>query len=158
MTGSLVQKIQAEVSRIQHSVAHYVLLPDLGEDEAQAMRQSVAEQGALTSGFMLMCALSAGIATLGLLQSSVAVVIGAMIISPLMAPIAALGLGFASLDGHRIRDAARVVVIGAAIGILTGLLITWISPIRNATPEIIGRTQPTLLDLAIALLSGIAGG
>lgn len=154
----MVDPIKSAISRLRQGVAHYALLPDLGPDEAQAMRQAVAAQGELTSGYMLMCALSAGIATLGLLQSSAAVVIGAMIISPLMAPIAALGFGFASLDGHRIRDAARVVVIGAMIGIVTGLLVTWISPIRNATPEIIGRTQPTLLDLAIALLSGIAGG
>jgi uncharacterized hydrophobic protein (TIGR00271 family) len=75
-----------------------------------------------------------------------------------MSPIAALGFGFASIDGQRIRDAARVVLVGAAIGILTGVLITWLSPIRNATPEILARTQPTLLDLAVALFSGVAGG
>ena len=81
-----------------------------------------------------------------------------MLISPLMNPIAALGFGFASIDGHRIRDAVRVVIVGAVIGILTGMVITWLSPIRNATPEILARTQPTLLDLAVALFSGIAGG
>lgn len=99
-----------------------------------------------------------GIATLGLLQSSTAVVIGAMLISPLMSPIAALGFGFASIDGQRIRDAAKVVLVGALIGIATGMLLTLISPIRTATPEILARTEPTLLDLGVALLSGIAGG
>ncbi|MEO8722476.1 MAG: DUF389 domain-containing protein [Sphingobium sp.] len=83
--------------------------------------------------------------------------IGAMLISPLMGPISSLGFGFASLDGHQIRAALRVVLVGAVIGILTGVLLTWLSPIRNATPEIIARTQPTLLDLAIAILSGMAG-
>ncbi|MEP6763699.1 MAG: DUF389 domain-containing protein [Gemmatimonadaceae bacterium] len=138
--------------------AHLVALPDLSDEESAALRKSVREEGALNSGYILMSALSAGIATLGLLQSSVAVVIGAMLVSPLMSPIAALGFGFASLDGHRIRDAVRVVIIGAVIGVVTGMVITWISPIRNPTSEIIGRTQPTLLDLAIALLSGVAGG
>jgi uncharacterized hydrophobic protein (TIGR00271 family) len=138
--------------------AHLVALPSFSEDESADLRKSVQVEGSLTSGYILMSALSAGIATLGLLQSSVAVVIGAMLVSPLMSPIAALGFGFASLDGHRIRDAVRVVLIGAIIGIVTGMVITWISPIRNATSEIIGRTQPTLLDLAIALFSGIAGG
>ena len=51
-----------------------------------------------------------------------------------------------------------MVAVGSAIGILTAVLITWLSPIRNATPEILSRTQPTLLDLAVALFSGIAGG
>lgn len=139
-------------------IARAVLLPELSASEAQTLRQGVHNDGALTSGYILMCALSAGIATLGLLQSSTAVVIGAMLISPLMSPIAALGFGFASIDGHRIREAARVVIVGAVVGILTGMIITWLSPIRNATPEILARTQPTLLDLAIALFSGIAGG
>ncbi|MEP6781765.1 MAG: DUF389 domain-containing protein [Gemmatimonadaceae bacterium] len=139
-------------------LAHLVALPDFSESESATLRKSVREEGALTTGYILMSAISAGIATLGLLQSSVAVVIGAMLVSPLMSPIAALGFGFASLDGHRIRDAVRVVIIGAVIGVVTGIVITWVSPIRNATSEIIGRTQPTLLDLAIALLSGIAGG
>lgn len=149
------------LAQIQHwrlRVAHLVALPEFSETESSTLRKTVQQEGSLSSGYILMCALSAGIATLGLLQSSVAVVIGAMLISPLMSPIAALGFGFASLDGHRIRDAVRVVLIGAAIGIVTGMVLTWISPIRNATSEIIGRTQPTLLDLAIALLSGVAGG
>lgn len=139
-------------------VAHAVLLPELSPIEAHDLRATVHEDSALSSGYILMCALSAGIATLGLLQSSTAVVIGAMLISPLMGPIASLGFGFASIDGKRIREAARVVMVGAAIGVLTGMLITWLSPIRNATPEILARTQPTLLDLAVALFSGIAGG
>ena len=139
-------------------LVHAASIPDFSEEEASALRTTVQEDGVLTSGYVFMCALSSGIATLGLLQSSVAVVIGAMLISPLMGPIAALGFGFASLDGHRIKDAIRVVIIGAAIGVITALVITWVSPIRNVTSEIVARTQPTLLDLAIALLSGLAGG
>ncbi len=144
--------------RVRTQFAHVVLLPDLSRDQAHDLRSQVREEGALSAGYILMSVLSAGIATLGLLQNSVAVVIGAMLVSPLMGPIAGLGFGFASLDGQRIREAIKVVAVGAAIGIVTAVLLTWLSPIRNATPEIIGRTQPTLLDLAIALLSGIAGG
>lgn len=133
------------------------LFPDLKGDLGKNLRQSVRDEGRLTKSYMLMCGLSAGIAALGLLQSSTAVVIGAMLISPLMGPIASMGFGFASLDGHQIRDSVKVIAIGAAIGILTGILLTWLSPIRNATPEIIARTEPTLLDLVVAIFSGIAG-
>ena len=153
-----VRRAKAWLRLLRIRFARMVLLPDLHTNEAFELRQQVREDGQLTNGYMLMCALSAGIATLGLLQSSTAVVIGAMLISPLMSPIAALGFGFASIDGSRIREAAKVVAIGAGIGILTGVLLTWASPIRNATPEILARTQPTLLDLAVALFSGIAGG
>lgn len=133
------------------------LFPDLAGESGRTLRQSVRDDGQLTKSYMLMCGLAAGIATLGLLQSSTAVIIGAMLVSPLMGPIAAMGFGFASLDGHQIRDSMKVIAIGAAIGILTGILLTLLSPIRNATPEIIARTEPTLLDLAVAMLSGIAG-
>jgi hypothetical protein len=118
-----------------------VLIPDLSGEEGKKLRREVYADGALTPGYMLMCGLSGGIAALGLLQSSTAVVIGAMLVSPLMTPIVALGFGFSSLDGHRIRDAAKVVIIGALIGIVVAMLLTWLSPIRNATPEIIARTS-----------------
>jgi uncharacterized hydrophobic protein (TIGR00271 family) len=153
-----VRRAEAFIHLMRIRLARAVLLPQLSSDLAFDLRQSVRKEGQLTNGYILMCALAAGIATLGLLQSSTAVVIGAMLVSPLMGPIAAMGFGFASLDGHRIRDAAKVVAIGAAIGILTGMLLTWVSPIRNATPEILARTEPNLLDLAVALFSGIAGG
>ncbi len=148
--GSVIARFRAQIDKTG-------LFPDLPGDAGKTLRQSVRDEGELTKAYMLMCALSGGIATLGLLQSSTAVVIGAMLISPLMGPIASLGFGFASIDGKQIRAAMRVVALGAAIGILTGMLLTWLSPIRNATPEIIARTAPTLLDLAIAILSGMAG-
>ncbi|MFM5954655.1 MAG: DUF389 domain-containing protein [Novosphingobium sp.] len=135
-----------------------LLIPQLSASEASDLRQRILAGAELDKGYALMCCLSAGIAILGLLQSSTAVVIGAMLVSPLMGPIASLGIAFASIDGERIRQAARTVGVGAAIGITTGMVLTWISPITDATPEILARTQPNLLDLAVALLSGLAGG
>jgi len=135
-----------------------LVFQQLPAEEVTAVREHIDEEGALTERFVLMSALSAGIATLGLLQSSAAVVIGAMLVSPLMGPIAALGFGIASLDGERTIKAARAVGVGALVGLLIGMAITGLSPIRNATPEILARTAPTLLDLAVALFSGLAGG
>ncbi|WP_246623377.1 DUF389 domain-containing protein [Sphingomonas colocasiae] len=149
--------VRASVAAFRAQIDKTGLFPDLKGEAGRALRKSVREDGQLTKSYMLMCGLSAGIAALGLLQSSTAVVIGAMLISPLMGPIASMGFGFASLDGRQIRDSVKVIAMGAAIGILTGILLTWLSPIRNATPEIIARTEPTLLDLAVAVLSGIAG-
>jgi uncharacterized hydrophobic protein (TIGR00271 family) len=156
--ASRASGVKAKVAVWRQWFAQRILLPDLSGDAAHALRETIRDEGALTQGYVLMCILSAGIATLGLLQSSPAVVIGAMLVSPLMSPIAALGFGFASFDGKWIRRAARVVATGAVIGIATGMLLTWLSPIDNPTPEIVARTQPTLLDLAVALLSGVAGG
>ena len=131
---------------------------EISPQQAQSVRDAIEQDGRLTQRFALMCALSGGIAILGLLQSSGAVVIGAMLVSPMMGPIAALGFGFASFDGKRVQDAARVVLVGAVIGVAVGAGLTLLSPIRNSTPEIVARTAPNLLDLAVALLSGVAGG
>lgn len=141
-----------------YSWARRLLFQQLPADEARTVRQGVETDGAFTERFVLMCALSSGIATIGLLQSSSAVVIGAMLVSPMMGPIAALGVAFASLDGMRIQAATRTVFVGAITGVVVGMLLTWFSPLRNATPEIVARTAPTLLDLVVALLSGFAGG
>lgn len=157
-TADIIATARQRLHHLRERTADLVLIPNLDGEPGKLLRHQVYADGQLSVGYMLMCGLSAGIAALGLLQSSTAVVIGAMLVSPLMTPIVALGFAFASLDGRRIREAARVVAIGALIGIVIGALLTWISPIRNATPEILARTEPTLLDLAVALLSGIAGG
>jgi uncharacterized hydrophobic protein (TIGR00271 family) len=146
------------IARLVFMRLRRLALMRLPAEEAAQVREHVEEEAELTERFVLMGALSAGIAILGLLQSSSAVVIGAMLVSPLMSPIAALGFGLASLDTAKMLRAARTLAVGAGVGVLVGMTITWLSPIRNATPEIIARTAPTLLDLAVALLSGLAGG
>ncbi|MGE3691004.1 MAG: TIGR00341 family protein [Novosphingobium sp.] len=145
------------LARLRMQIDQTGWFPELSGEAGKQLRQTVREEGQLTKAYMLLCMLSAGIAALGLLQSSVAVVIGAMLISPLMGPIASLGFGFASLDGRQIRSSAKVVMVGSLLGIVTGMVITWLSPMRNATPEIVARTAPTLLDLAVAVFSGVAG-
>jgi uncharacterized hydrophobic protein (TIGR00271 family) len=100
---------------------------------------------------------SAGIATLGLVLDSPAVVIGAMLISPLMGPILASGLALAAGDLYLgIRALASVIAsMGAAVGFSAA--IVWLLPFHVPTAEILNRTQPNLLDLGVAILSGLAG-
>jgi uncharacterized hydrophobic protein (TIGR00271 family) len=101
--------------------------------------------------------LSAGIATLGLVLNSPAVIIGAMLISPLMGPIMATGLGLAAGDLYlALKAVAKLLVSVLVASALSGALV-WILPFHSPTAEILSRTNPTLLDLGIALLSGIAG-
>ncbi len=100
---------------------------------------------------------SAGIATLGLVLNSPAVVIGAMLISPLMGPILAAGLALAAGDLYLgIRSVASVVIsMAGAVGF--SAVIVWILPLHAPTAEILNRTQPNLLDLGVAIFSGLAG-
>ncbi len=100
---------------------------------------------------------SAGIATLGLVLNSPAVVIGAMLISPLMGPIMATGLGLAAGDLYLAVKAVFKLCVSIVVAVGLSALIVWVLPFHSATGEILSRTNPTLLDLGIALLSGLAG-
>lgn len=100
---------------------------------------------------------SAGIATLGLVQNSPAVIIGAMLISPLMGPIMAAGLGLAVGDFYLALKAIGTLVASIAVAVGLSALIVWLLPFRSENGEILARIHPTLLDLGIALFSGLAG-
>lgn len=118
---------------------------------------SVARDARLDQKFLLLIVLSAAIATLGLLQNSTAVVIGAMLVSPLLGPIMGVGFGLATLESNLIKRSLVTMAAGMAVAILVAMLIIWLSPIQDVTSELRARTQPTLLDLGVAVVGGIAG-
>ncbi len=118
---------------------------------------SVARDARLNQKFLLLITLSAAIATLGLLQSSTAVVIGAMLVSPLLGPIMGVGFGLATLESNLIKRSLGTMAAGMAVAVIVAMLIIWLSPINDVTPELRARTQPTLLDLGVAVVGGIAG-
>ncbi len=127
------------------------------DDDRRQVADEIHDGGRLTNAYGFMLFSACGIAALGLLQSSVAVIIGAMLISPLMGPILAMGLAMAQLEPRAFKRAAVTLAIGAALSVLASVCIVLISPLKNVTPEILARTQPTLLDLIVALLSGFVG-
>lgn len=118
---------------------------------------SVARDARLDRKYLLLITLSACIATLGLLQNSPAVVIGAMLVSPLLGPIMGMGFGLVTLDSRLIRRSLVTLAAGMVVAIIVAMLIVWISPVQDVTSELRGRTRPTLLDLGVAVVGGIAG-
>lgn len=100
---------------------------------------------------------SAGIATLGLTLGSPAVIIGAMLISPLMGPIMAAGLAVAAGDFLLAMRAALNIVLSGLAAIAFSTLLVTLLPFREMTSEIAARTHPNTLDLVIALFSGAVG-
>ncbi len=100
---------------------------------------------------------SAGIATLGLVMNSTAVIIGAMLISPLMAPILSAGLALATGDlTLGIRSVANLF-LSTLLGVGVAIILVALLPFKDLTPEILARTTPSTLDLVIALFSGAIG-
>ncbi|TPG15439.1 DUF389 domain-containing protein [Sphingomonas oligophenolica] len=141
---------------------HHVLLAwwrthAIAQVEHQAVNERVHEDAGWSQRYLFNTAMSAGIAILGLLLSSPAVVIGAMLISPLMGPIIGLGFALATADAHQIKRASTALIGGSVFAVLFCALLVLVSPLQNVTTEIAARTRPNLFDLLIALFSALAG-
>ncbi len=105
--------------------------------------------------WLLFC--SAALASIGLDTNSTAVIIGAMLISPLMSPILGIGLSLGIHDRQLLLRSARNLVIAVVLSLIASVLYFSISPFANATAEIQARTFPILLDVLVALFGGVAG-
>lgn len=108
-----------------------------------------------TNMWVLMFAIA--VASIGLNVNSTAVVIGAMLISPLMGPIVGMGYGLAVGDTALIRQAVRNIIIFVVISLITATLYFLLTPLKEAQSELLARTQPTLWDVLIAFFGGSAG-
>lgn len=97
------------------------------------------------------------IASLGLNVNSTAVIIGAMLISPLMGPIIGMGLAVGIADLNLFRKAINNYLITSIFSVVTATIYFTISPITEAQSELLARTSPTLYDVLIALCGGAAG-
>lgn len=118
----------------------------------------VHEEGELTGRYIFMNVMSCGIAILGLLLSSPAVIIGAMLISPLMGPIMLMGFSLAILELAALRQAVVSLAVGTLVSLATAFLIVFFSPLTEITTEILSRARPNFFDLLVAVFSGLAGG
>lgn len=97
------------------------------------------------------------IASIGLNVNSTAVVIGAMLISPLMGPIIGVGFGVGTLDFDLIKRALKNLAIAVVISLITSTFYFSLSPLADAQSELLARTSPTIWDVLIALFGGLAG-
>ena len=110
--------------------------------------------------FWILLTLAAAISTFGLLSDSVAAVIGAMIVAPLMLPIMGLAFGISLGDRKAITSSLVIGVAGAVTAIAVGYVLTLVMPSSfnpESVPQIMLRTSPRLLDLLAALATGLAG-
>ncbi|HSP82581.1 MAG TPA: DUF389 domain-containing protein [Gillisia sp.] len=96
------------------------------------------------------------VASIGLNVSSAAVVIGAMLISPLMGPIVGVGLSVAINDVDTLKKSFVNLGVMVGLSVLTAFIYFWISPVKEETPELLARTYPTILDVLVAIFGGLA--
>ena len=97
------------------------------------------------------------IASVGLNVNSTAVIIGAMLVSPLMGPIMGLGLSIGISDGELLRKSLKNLFIMIVISLVASSFYFLISPLSDAQSELLARTKPTIYDVFIAFFGGLAG-
>lgn len=123
------------------------------QDAEQSIRDGVSFSGTN----MLVLILAILIASLGLNTNSTAVIIGAMLISPLMGPIIGVGLGVGIHDFALIKRSARNLVMAALFSVLASTIYFLISPVSQSHSELLARTSPTIYDVLIGFFGGGAG-
>ncbi|MFT6211256.1 MAG: putative hydrophobic protein (TIGR00271 family) [Bacteroidia bacterium] len=130
----------------------------LGDDMDQEGTIEIIKKDMIFRGYVvwiLVCSIF--IASIGLNLNSTAVIIGAMLISPLMAPILAIGLSVGTNDWDTLKRALKNFGVMVVVALMTSTLYFLITPLQEAQPELLSRTSPTFLDALIAIFGGLAG-
>lgn len=142
MTNNFFQRLQ------NFFVDYFTLTPFLvpQADAEATIREGVSFRG--TNIFILIFAIL--IASLGLNTNSTAVIIGAMLISPLMGPIIGIGLGVGIHDFPLVKKAIRNLVMAAGFSVIASTFYFIISPVQEGHSELLARTSPTIYDVLIA--------
>lgn len=123
------------------------------EDTVDAIRKGVSFHG--SNLWILVFAIF--IASLGLNVNSTAVIIGAMLISPLMGPIIGMGLAVGINDFELLKRSVKNYLVATLISVVTATVYFLLTPLNEAQSELLARTSPTLYDVLIALCGGAAG-
>lgn len=140
---------------LQHLKQYFNLRPHK-EDESEIIDQ-INSGITFRGGNLWVLIFAILIASLGLNVNSTAVIIGAMLISPLMGPIIGMGFALGTNDLDMLKRAAKNYAISTLISILTATLYWFLTPLSDAQSELLARTSPTLYDVLIAFCGGAAG-
>ena len=148
-----------KVSVLWHDVRLYLkALVDIDVDcDAQATIDNISRSVEFRGVNVWILAFAIVIASVGLNVNSTAVIIGAMLISPLMSPIMGIGLAIGISDNELLRKSLRNLMIMVLISLFASTTYFLLTPLSDAQSELLARTKPTVFDVLIALFGGLAG-
>lgn len=133
------------------------LIHHAASEEFRELFLILRENARASEAFLTLMVLATLLASVGLFADSAPVIIGAMILAPLMAPIISLAMGVLRQDERLLGESLRTLCVGMGLALLCSVLLSWLMPLQTVNGEIAARLQPTLLDLAVAVISGVAG-
>lgn len=132
------------------------ILPRATAEEFEDLFKVLRENAVTTSPYVIMMILSTLIATFGLFGNSSPVIIGAMILAPIIGPIVSFSMGMVRYDTQMLKTGFITILIGTGVSLLFAAGVSLIIPLKVLTSEIDARLSPTLLDMGIAVASGVA--
>jgi uncharacterized hydrophobic protein (TIGR00271 family) len=141
---------------VAHTIRHIFSLAD-DKSEADLIDTEIRSNVSLRGTNLWVLILAILIASVGLDVNSTAVIIGAMLISPLMGPIMGIGYGIGVYDFPLIRKSALSLAVATLIAFLASAIYFLLSPLSEAHSELLARTSPTIWDVLIAFFGGLAG-
>ncbi|MFT7005192.1 MAG: putative hydrophobic protein (TIGR00271 family) [Sulfurimonas sp.] len=132
-------------------------LPKAEEDDFKELFLELKQNSKFSSIFIVLIILSTLLATTGLFQNSSPVIIGAMILAPLMSPIISFSMGVLRGQRHLLQESSTTLVLGIITALAFSCLYSYFMPLSVLTDEMKSRLNPNILDLMVAIISGIAG-
>lgn len=141
---------------IVNSLFAYINLSK-GEEEKNKVLDFVKSNISFRGSNLWILACAIVVASIGLNVNSTAVVIGAMLISPLMGPIIGAGFGLGVYDFNLLKKSLKNLLIATLVGLVVSTLYFYISPFKEAQPELLSRTSPNIYDILIAFFGGLVG-
>ena len=151
-----VDHLPSDEERIGYLGEGIPLFSHASQAQYASLFTNLREESRLSSTFLILLILSTLIATFGLFVNSSSVIIGAMLLAPLMQPIISLSMGVLRQDSALLLSGTKTIAVGVLVVVMTAALTALLTPIARLTPEMAGRLSPTILDLFIAIVSGIA--
>lgn len=151
------QSLPIGESRMALTGQHLPWLHRASTEDFKELYLALRDNARPSSTYLTLMVLSTLLATLGLFANSAPVIIGAMILAPLMGPIISLAMALVRQDRDLLTDSLKTLSLGLLLALSCGAAMTWVIPLHSVTGEIAARLNPTLLDLGVAVISGIAG-
>ncbi len=127
------------------------------EEDFKELFVALRESSRLSSIFITLIILSTLLATTGLFQNSAPVIIGAMILAPLMSPIVSFAMGVVRGEKELLKESSTTLIVGIVTALMFACLFTYMMPLNLLTDEMKSRLNPNVLDLMVAIISGVAG-
>lgn len=128
-----------------------------GEEDKDKVREDIFKNSSFRGANLWILACAILIASIGLNMNSTAVIIGAMLISPLMGPIVGAGFALSTYDFNLLKKSGKNLLIATLVSLTVSTAYFYLSPFKEIQSELLSRTSPTIYDVLIAFFGGLVG-